>query len=210
MRGRSCVPLTLLRTRQCRRCARSCSFSVLMESGLLHRFAFLANDLFAHVTDALAFVRFGRVVTADFSGDLADHLFARTFDGDLGVFFNGHLDLVGNRIIDRVRVPQAQVHVLALNGGLEPDALDLEFLNEPFADALDHVVENGPAETVQGPGLGVVTVAVHLDPGAFNDGGSAGGQLEIELALGAFDEDRPALDVHRDLGGDLDRQSSYA
>src|SRR5438128_4780711 len=117
IRGRSGVPMTFLRTRQWRRRARSCLSSVLISvhhgfchafcpswkrqpRALLHRLAFLADDLFARVTDALAFVRFRWIEAADFSRHLSDQLFPWPCDGDLGVFFYRHFDLVGDRVID--------------------------------------------------------------------------------------------------------------
>src|SRR5438034_11814652 len=118
IRGRSGVPMTFLRTRQWRRRARSCLSSVLISvhhgfcqafcpswkrqpKALLHRLAFLADDLFARVTDALAFVRLRWIEAADFSRHLADQLFAWTFDGYLGVLLHRPFDLVWDRVIDR-------------------------------------------------------------------------------------------------------------
>ena len=49
-----------------------------------------------------------------------------------------------------MRVTEAQVQVLALDGGLETDALDFEFLDETFAHALDHVVEDRAAQAMEG------------------------------------------------------------
>ena len=43
-------------------------------------FAFLAADLFAGVTDALALVRLRRIIGADIRGDLADELLVDAFD----------------------------------------------------------------------------------------------------------------------------------
>ena len=52
-----------------------------------------------------------------------------------------------------MRIAQAQVHDLALDGGLETDALDLQLLHETFAHALDHVVDERAAQAVQRLGL---------------------------------------------------------
>src|SRR5580658_10031674 len=67
IRGRSRVPDTFLRMRQCRSLANFSFLSVLM---LLHRLAFLAPHFLVRVTHALAFVRFGRIVTAQLRRDL--------------------------------------------------------------------------------------------------------------------------------------------
>src|SRR5882762_4742460 len=95
MRGRTPVPTTFLRMRQRRSCANFCFFSILilMRHGLgrelkllLNRLAFLALDVFASVTNALALVRLRWIKSADFGSDLADNHFVRPFDGQLGVF----------------------------------------------------------------------------------------------------------------------------
>ena len=48
-----------------------------------------------------------------------------------------------------MRLPEAQVELLALDGGLKADALDFEFLFETFANAGDHIGDQRPGETVQ-------------------------------------------------------------
>ena len=79
--------------------------------------------------------------------------------------------------------------LLALDGGLEADALDFQLLDKAFADALDHIIDDGAAQAVQGPGLGVLALAADDDAAAVEFGGGAAGQVKIQLALGAFDED---------------------
>src|SRR2546425_514623 len=88
----------------------------------------LAPATFAGVMDALALVRFRRIESADLRSDLADNHLVRAFDGQLGVFLDRHFDLVGNVVIQRMRITERQVHNLARDGGLETDALNLEFL----------------------------------------------------------------------------------
>ena len=141
MRGRSLVPMTFLRMRQWRSCSNFCFFSVLISLGhgfgrgqiiIIGRLAFLALDVFADITHALALVRFRRIEAADFRGDLADHFLVRAFDGQLGVFLDRHFDLVGNVVIDRMRITEGQVDHLALDGGLETDALDFQLLDKTF------------------------------------------------------------------------------
>ena len=63
-----------------------------------------------------------------FGGDLADELLVDAFDLDLGVVGDGDLDALGDREKHGVRIAKAQVQLLALDGGLETDALDLELL----------------------------------------------------------------------------------
>src|SRR5208282_4533278 len=182
MRGRSLVPVTVLRMRQCRSVASWIFLSDLMFSrpriwpgpkGLLHSLAFLAPHFLVGVADSLALVRFGRVEAADFSRDLADHLLAGAFDGDLGVFLNRDLDLVWDRIIDGMGIAEGEVDVAALDDGLEADALDFELFDKAFADSLDHVIDDGAAQAVQGPGLGVLALAADDDAAAVEAGGGA-------------------------------------
>ena len=108
---------------------------------LLDGFAFLALDVFARIAHALALVRLRRVEAANLGGDLADDFFVRAFDGQLGVFLDGHLDLGGNRVINGMRKTERQVHHVALNGGFEADALNFELFDKAIGHALDHVVD---------------------------------------------------------------------
>ena len=57
-----------------------------------------------------------------------------------------------------MRIAEAQVDDLALHGGLETDALNFELLDEAFADAFDHVVDQRPAQAMQRLGLRVVAL----------------------------------------------------
>src|SRR4051812_36088382 len=72
-------------------------------NGLLDRLAFLALYALIGVLDALALVRLRRIVRAQLSRNLSDHLLARPFHGDLRIFFDRHLYLVRNRVVNRVR-----------------------------------------------------------------------------------------------------------
>src|SRR6185312_5953660 len=146
---------------------------------LLNSLAFLALDVFAHITHAFAFIRFRRIERTQLGSHLADNLFVGAFNRDFGVFFHHHFDLVRNGIIDRVRIAEGHVHGLALHGGLETDALDFELLHETFADALDHVVDEHIA-------------AFHLQAGM-------AGQVKLQLALRAFHRNFLAFDFHLDL-----------
>src|SRR5690348_10377810 len=133
MRGRSLVPLSFLRTRQWRSCASLCFDFIFISPRiwpwanqlLLNRLAFLALDVFAHVTHAFAFVRLRRVIGTQLGSHQANDLFVGTFDCDLRIFFDSHLDLVRYGIINRVRIAEGHVHDLALDRGFETNALDL-------------------------------------------------------------------------------------
>src|SRR3954470_19803037 len=121
IRGRSLVPVIFLRMRQRRRWASLCFCSVLIGTmnlnDLLDGLAFLTDDAFVAVADAFAFVRFRRVEAADFGSHLADSLAVGAFDGQFGVFLDGNFDLRRERVIDGVRIAEAEVDSLALNEG---------------------------------------------------------------------------------------------
>src|SRR6266700_189765 len=111
-----------------------------MTNKLLDGLAFLADDALIAVAHALALVRFRRVEATNLGSDLANDLAIWPFDGQLGVFLDRHLDLVGNGIINWVRVAKVQINGFALNGGFKTDALDFELLDETFAHSADHVI----------------------------------------------------------------------
>src|SRR5215468_3029511 len=48
-----------------------------------------------------------------------------------------------------MREAEAQVEVRSLNGRPETDTFDFQFLDEPFADSLDHVVHETTRKSVQ-------------------------------------------------------------
>src|SRR5689334_1515634 len=125
IRGRSFVPWIFFRTRQWRRSASLCFCSVLIvkssSCALLDRLAFLADDAFVAIPHTLAFVRLRRVEGADFGRDLSNDLLARPFNRQFRVFLNGHFDLSGYGINDRMRVAEAQINSVALHSRFEAD-----------------------------------------------------------------------------------------
>src|SRR5260221_9555502 len=208
MRGQSFVPLIFLRMRQRRNCFNFCFFSVLISVRprivpwtklLLDRLAFLALDVFADIAHALALVRLRRIKRADFRRDLADNHLVRAFDGQLCVFLDRHLDLVGNVVIHRMRITERKVHHLARDGGLETDALDLQLLDKTFGDALDHVVDERAAQAMQRLRLRVFAVAADDDVAALDLEARALRQFPSELGLPAFDGNVLPLHLHFDL-----------
>jgi len=70
----------------------------------------------------------------------------------------------------------------------------------PSAHALDHVVEQGPTQAMQGPALGVFALAGHDHAGAVDPGGGPAGQFPIQLPW-AFDVDPLALHSTFTLAG---------
>ena len=134
-RGRSAVPGTLLADALVDALTRG--FAIDRSHELLDGLAFLAADLFAGITHAFALVRLRRVVAADIRGHLADQLSCRCLRCLILVFsVTVILMSLRNREKNRVRKAEVQVEVLALDGGLETDALDFEILGETLADAL--------------------------------------------------------------------------
>ncbi len=58
-----------------------------------------------------------------------------------------------------MRVTQAQVNNVTLDGCFESDALNFKAAGETFADAVDHVVHESAAQTVQCPSFSGVAIA---------------------------------------------------
>ena len=75
--------------------------------GLLGFLTFLAADLFSRVTDTLALVRLGRIIAADIRSELSDALLVDSLDENLGVVRDSDLDIVGDRVEERVAVAEA-------------------------------------------------------------------------------------------------------
>src|SRR5918997_2836801 len=164
MRGRSAVPRTFARTRRRRLRRFSGDVTVLMRdcsawwtayrcrcragSGSCP-LAYLPCDVLALVADALALVGLRGPLLADHGGDLADLLLARALDDHARGL--GHLELDALGRLDRhgMRVAERQLQVAALELRAVADALDLERLREAGGDALDHVRDQRPRETVQ-------------------------------------------------------------
>ena len=59
-------------------------------------------------------------------------------------------------------ITQQQVDLVALDGGLEADALDFQLLDKALAHALDHVIDEGAAQAVQRLGLGILAVRLTM------------------------------------------------
>src|SRR5215471_11240949 len=141
-RGRSAVPCTFARTRRWRRMRAS----LTVRLGTL---AHLSADVLALVADALTLVRLGRAHLADLGGRLPDHLLVGSLDEDLRR--RRHLERDAGARLDRdgMRVADIELQVGALERRAVADALDLELLLEALRDALDHVRDERPRQTVQ-------------------------------------------------------------
>src|SRR5439155_17342081 len=101
--------------------------------------AFLAEDLFAQIHDALALVWLRPAIAADLGCHLADALLVGTGDQDRGRLFAFDLDISWNWIVDVMAVSELQHQGLTLHGGTIADAADVEGLAIALGDAGQHV-----------------------------------------------------------------------
>ena len=106
--------------------------------------------------------------------------------------------------------PELHVHHPASDGGFEADAVDFELLDIALADTLDHVVDDGATEAVEGLGRRIIAVAGDEDFGSLHLGDDALGEVEAQLALGALDPNRAVLALNLDLGRQIDGKFSNA
>src|SRR5208282_3064111 len=166
---------------------------------LLDRLAFLALDVFANVTDTLAFVGFRRIKGAQFRGDFAHQHLVRPLNRQLRILLDRHFDLVGDVVINRMRVTERHVDNFALHGGLETDALDFELLDETLGHTLDHVVDERAAQAVQRLGLRVIAVAAHDDLAVGDLQAGALRQFPVEPAFRPLDQNFLPFDFHLHL-----------
>src|SRR5260221_3898246 len=194
-RGRSVVPLTLRRTRTWVRMREALEVSLAIGVSLLALggLAFLADDLFAGVADAFAFVGFGRIIAADVGGDGADFLLVRTLDEDVGVVGHGHFDVVGHRVGDGVGESEFEAEVLALKRGLEADALDFELLLGAFVGALDKIGQEGARKSMERRVLAGGPFFLDEKGLAVKARFDAGRQGVVELAARSLDVDERPL-----------------
>src|SRR5471032_807438 len=92
--------------------------------GLLYGFAFFAADLLAGIANSFALVGLRRIVSANIGGGLADDVLIDAFDADLGVIRHGDFHFRGDVEQNGMRFAEAEVELLALDGGFETDALN--------------------------------------------------------------------------------------
>ena len=109
-----------------------------------------------------------------------------------------------------MRVTEIQRDDVASNCRLETNAVDLKLLAETVTHSLDHVVDEGAAQSMQRLGLRVFALAGNENVRSIHFHSSEGGQFPSQLALGTFDVDALALDLDLDLGRDDDGLFSNA
>src|SRR6516164_791736 len=215
-RGRSALPTTLLRTWRRRRSWRRCLVFCWSISGVLlaasdlrrpagERLALFAANLFAFVHDALALVRLRFADCADLGGKLPDLLLVRTLDHDCVHVGDFDRYSIGRCLDDGVGIADHENDRFLFELGLIADAFDLQALFVSFGDAEDHIVDQGASQAVQGAVEAFVVWARHFDRLSVGLDLHVGMRFEFEFALGAFDANLAAVEVHLDAGGYGDR-----
>src|SRR5262245_5988414 len=167
--------------------------------------AFLAEDVFAGVPDALALVWLGRPEVANLGRHLADLLLVDAGHHDLGRPRCRDRDAFRDRIDDLVAVAERQLQVLALHGGAIADAGDLEPPLEAPGHAGYHVGEQRPRHAPHGAGALGVAARVDLDLAAFHLDRDVVVHHELQGPLRALHADGLPRHVGGDAGRDRDR-----
>ena len=88
------------------------------------------TERFVLVANALEFVDIRRTQRADLCCNLPDLLAVDTGYCDACVAFDGDLDALGYRKLDRVRFPKREIHRAALDLGTVADSVDFEVFAE--------------------------------------------------------------------------------
>src|SRR5712671_4812353 len=167
--------------------------------------AFLAEDVFACVFDALALVGLGPAETADLGRDLADLLTVDPGDDDLGRLRRRDRDAGRDRIDHVMAVAERDLQILALHRRAIADAGDLELPLAALGDAGDQVGDQrarGAPHRARALGL---VARVDLDAALVHLGGDFLGQHEFEGAFRPLHLHGLALDARRHAAGDRDR-----
>src|SRR5690606_1184743 len=166
--------------------------------------AFLAEDVFALITDTLALVWLRRPVSPDLRRNLTDELLVDAGDGDhlLPCATDLHVDPRRDLVHDVVAEADRQLYfVLALELGAEADAVDLERVRVAFRHALDQIGQRGARHAPHRPCLLAVIDRLDNDLAVALLGPDLIRKRELELALGAFEFHRLARDRRRDARG---------
>src|SRR5262245_20095078 len=178
-------PASSLSSARTRRLRRSLWFNLrsMVRPSLL--LAFLAEDVFALVAHAFALVGLRRTRRTQLGGELPHLLLVDARHGDQLLLGARHLYVeTGRHLVDHiVAVADLQLDVLALHGGAETDAVDLQRLAVALGDALDQVDDLGARHAPHGTRLLAVVDRAHLDArrrlGDFDQLGAREGQLAL-------------------------------
>src|ERR1019366_678732 len=207
-RARPLVPaasLTLRRTVAVRRAVRSLNLDIARPSTSSLLLAFLAEDVFANVFHALAFVRLGRTEAADLGGDVADFLLVDAGDHDLGRLRRRDRDAFRDREVYVVAEAELQVQRLALHRGAVADAGDLQPLLEALGHARDQIGDQRARRAPHRARPLALAARLELDRALVHLGRHVVMQHDLHGALRALDLDGLPFHVGGDAGRDRDR-----
>lgn len=169
-------------------------------SGLLtDALTFLTANDFTDEANTLAFIRFRRIVAANFGRELTYHLFVNTFDLDLGVVRYRDGKTRRDRLIDRVGLAQAQIEDRTLDSGTEADAYDFQFLDKSLGNTLNHVADEGTAGAVKRTMRAILCGTGYSKCIAFHRSGDTAREDPVEFTLRAFDTDLGTIDGYLHL-----------
>ena len=180
-----------------------------MVIGVTAGLAFLAANDLSGIFDALALVRLGGPLAADFCCHLADLLVVDAGDNDLVSGGSFQLNILG--LFNHNGVREAQVHdqVLTLLGATITNTVAFQFLLVLLVDADDHVVQQSTGQTVQGAVLLQVVGTGDSDHAVVHGDGHVGAELLLQGALSALDGDNVVVsDANLHTSGDGDRSST--
>src|SRR5437868_4658158 len=112
--------------------------------------ALFAANLLLVIPNAFAFIRLGLAHPAHLGGKLAHLLLVGAFDDDGGRIRQFHRDAVGRTHRYRVGVSNGEDQGLLIQPGLVADTLNPKAFFKTLGDALHHVGDQAPGESMQG------------------------------------------------------------
>src|ERR1700712_1094144 len=145
--------------------------------------AFLAEDCFACVFDALALVRLWSTIFADFGSHLTDALLVDTRDHDFRGLWHLDFDALWHGIVHIMAVAKIELKHLAIESSAVTHAVDFKRLRETFGHTLDHVLHHGARHAPGGTGKLALILWIDLDCALFHLDVHLLVQDELELAL---------------------------
>ena len=119
--------------------------------------------MFADITHALGLVRLRRVVSTNVSSELADDLLVDAFDGDLGVFGDGHFHALRDGVKAVMGLAKLKVNVGAFDRSTETHAVDFKIAGVALADADEHICDQTLGGAMQSAHFAVFGLASDVD-----------------------------------------------
>src|SRR5690606_19683150 len=170
---------------------------------------FFHDDTLVGITHALALIRLGTAIGADFSRDLTNYLLVGALDHDFGG--SGALDFDAFRhfVQDVMRETKLQFQRVALYLGAEAHTNEVQFTLKALADAGNHIVDQGAQRTRHGMCMaGIVCygkrqlVVLELDV-------DVAGERLCQCAQRTLDDDLVGFDLGFHPFGQFDRVFCY-